>query len=147
MTYSAAFVVLLFVLAAVGLFLVATPPVHAVQPPPGGGGGCTVACLTLNPTQGPAGTSVSVTGTLFTDNAAVSDFTFGGTTPADQTCTSQTTDLYNGDFHCSFTVPDDSAGTYGVDATVGSQQGIATFTITASTSSSSTSSSSSSTSS
>jgi len=100
----------------------------------GGGGttGCQGNCLGLSPNSGTSGITVDVSGFTFSTNNKVTGFTFDGTTPSSQTCTSQTTDLYYGAFQCNFIVPNLPPGSYDVQATVNGMTGSITFTITAS---------------
>ena len=66
-----------------------------------------IHAITLTPTHGPVGTSVSVSGTGFSASTGIGTFTYGGITPMTQTCTSQTTSS-TGTFSCTFTVPSSS---------------------------------------
>ena len=92
----------------------------------------TTPTITVNPVKGPAGVVVTVSGTGFTPNTAISSFKFNGVTPGTQTCTAQTTSA-TGTFSCTFTAPSDAAGGYTIVATGGdggSDTASATFTIT-----------------
>ncbi|MGA8543297.1 MAG: IPT/TIG domain-containing protein [Thermoplasmata archaeon] len=92
----------------------------------------TTPAISLSPTQGPSGVTVTVSGTGFTPNIAISTLKFNGASPGTQTCTSQTISA-TGTFSCTFTVPSDPAGPYNVVATgsdAGSDSATATFTVT-----------------
>ena len=92
----------------------------------------TTGAITLSPSQGPTGITVTVSGTGFTPNTAIATFTFDGVTHGHQTCTSQTTSG-TGTFGCSYTVPLDAAVPYSVVTTGsdgGSDTATTTFTIT-----------------
>jgi hypothetical protein len=92
----------------------------------------TTPAITLSPAQGPKGVTVTVTGSGFTQNTPINTFTFGGTPPGTQSCTSQTT-TPTGAFTCTFVVPPNTAGGYTAVATGsdgGSDTASATFTIT-----------------
>lgn len=97
----------------------------------------TVPAITLSPTQGPVGTSVSVTGSGFTPGIGVGSISITGGTVSTQTCTSQVTSATGG-FTCTFTVPTDTAGAQSVTVagsdvgTVTADSATAMFTITTS---------------
>ena len=95
----------------------------------------TTPAISLNPSQGLVGNSVSVTGTGFSVSTSIGTFTYAGSTPGTQTCTSQTTSG-TGAFSCTFTVPASSAGAHTVIASgsdlgsVPADTASAAFTIT-----------------
>jgi len=95
----------------------------------------TTPAITLSATQGPVGTSVTVTGSGFSVLTAIGTMTFNGATPSVQTCTSKTTSA-TGTFTCTFTVPAVAVGTYmayvsGSDVgTVPADSASATFAVT-----------------
>ena len=77
----------------------------------------TTPAISLSPTSGAVGTSVTVTGTGFSGGFPIGAFTYNGATPLVQTCTSQVTSAIGG-FSCTFIVP--------------SSTGVGTATVTAS---------------
>ncbi|MGD0478432.1 MAG: IPT/TIG domain-containing protein, partial [Nitrososphaerales archaeon] len=93
--------------------------------------------ITLSPTYGPVGTSVTVTGTGFSVSTKIGSITIAGGTIATQTCTTKTTSP-TGAFTCTFTVPPDTAGAHLVTVsgsdigTVPGDTASATFTVTSS---------------
>src|SRR5438445_1474394 len=103
-------------------FTVTTPP----PPPPS-------ASISLNPTSGPAGTTVTVTGSNFTANSGITisyDGTAVATTPGTITASS------SGGFSAAFTVPTSAAGSHTVNAKdAASNSASAQFTVTTSTTS------------
>ncbi|MGP8131881.1 MAG: beta strand repeat-containing protein [Thermoplasmata archaeon] len=94
----------------------------------------TTPTMTLVPSQGPTGITVTLEGSGFTPSTDIVTLTFNGATPV-QTCTGQVTSG-TGAFSCTFTVPSDSASSvpYSVVAT-GSDgafdSATANFTVTA----------------
>ncbi len=98
----------------------------------------TTPTIVLSPTQGPVGTSVTVTGSGFSVSTTIGSITIAGGTIATQTCTSQTTST-TGAFTCSFTVPADTAVGHLVTVsgsnvgTVPADAATATFTVTTAT--------------
>jgi len=91
----------------------------------------TAPAIVLNPTSGPVGTTVTVTGINFDPTTPVT-LTFGGTTvtPTPNPVTPNS----NGGFSATFTVPDPSPiGSKSVVATQGSKSASQTFTVTSST--------------
>ncbi len=89
--------------------------------------------LTLTPGTGVVGITVTANGTGFNASMAITAFTFNGTTPATQTCTSKTTNA-TGFFSCTFVVPANVPGAYDVNATAadgGADNATAVFTIPA----------------
>jgi hypothetical protein len=108
---------------------------HASVPCSDCGGGPPPASpsITLTPSQGPEGTTVSLQGHFQLLNTGVTAFTFNGVTPATQTCTAKSTDLLTGTLSCTFVVPNDPPGSYTVSMTVGTgataETATATFTL------------------
>jgi hypothetical protein len=93
------------------------------------------ASISLNPTSGQVGTSVTITGVNFLANSAITiryDGNIVSTTPS--TTTSNTA----GGFSTSFSVPSSTSGTHPVSATDGTRTATSTFTVTTPTLSSST---------
>jgi len=89
--------------------------------------------LTLTPSSGVVGITVTANGTAFTADTTIAKFTFNGATPATQTCTAQTTSA-TGNFSCTFVVPANVPGNYFVNATgsdAASDNASAVFTIPA----------------
>ena len=97
----------------------------------------TAPAISLSPSSGPVGTTVTISGTGFSPNVAVDAPTIAGGTISTQTCTSQTISA-SGTFSCTFNVPTDSTGTHtvtisGADVgTVPSDTASQTFTISVS---------------
>ncbi len=92
----------------------------------------TTPTITLTPSQGPVGSSVTVSGTGYSVNTAIGTITIAGGAIATQTCTSQTTSA-TGTFSCTFSVPSVSAGAHTVTVSGsdgGSDSATATFTAT-----------------
>jgi hypothetical protein len=88
--------------------------------------------IILNPTSGPVGTSVSITGIGF-DSSSIVTITFNGT--AITTTPPTVTTNNNGAFFANFTVPASSIGPIPVTATEGTKTDSKTFTVTLSTTS------------
>src|SRR5208337_5137666 len=92
--------------------------------------------ITLSPTQGPIGTTVTVSGTGFSVNTKIGIISIAGGTITTQTCTAQTTSA-TGTFTCTFTVPTVTAGAHAVTVsgsdigTMPADTATATFTVTA----------------
>jgi hypothetical protein len=87
-----------------------------------------VPAISVNPTSGPIGTSVTVNGTGFTANSGVGvtyDSAAVTTTPAAITTSS------TGGFTATFAIPTSTAGDHAIDATSGSLSAAAQFTVTA----------------
>src|SRR2546428_22535 len=99
-------------------FTVTTPP-----PPP-------VAKISLNPSSGPAGTTVTVTGTNFSPNSAINTVTYDGTSVTTNPPIIQTDS--SGGFSATFAVPSASnPGSHTVNATdASSNSASASFTVT-----------------
>src|SRR3989475_765388 len=99
-------------------FTVTTPP-----PPP-------VATISLNPSSGPAGTTVTVTGTNFSPNSAIIAVTYDGTSVTTNPAIIQTDS--SGGFSATFAVPSPSnPGSHTVNATdASSNSASAPFTVT-----------------
>jgi len=95
----------------------------------------TAPAITLNPTSGPVGSSVNITGTGFDPTSTVT-ITFGGSTVT--TTPFPLTTNNNGEFSATFAVPDSSSGPQTVIATQGSNSASKTFTVTETSSSAST---------
>ena len=82
--------------------------------------------ITLNPTSGPLGTPVDITGTGFSPNSTVT-ITFGGDTLPESPVTTNS----SGGFSLTFVVPgESSSGPKPVVATQGSNSASKTFTVT-----------------
>ena len=96
----------------------------------------TTPAISLVLTHGAVGSSVLVTGSGFSVSTAIGTFTFAGSTPATQTCTSQITSSA-GAFSCTFTVPSSSVGAHTVTASgsdvgsVSADTASSTFTVDA----------------
>jgi hypothetical protein len=95
----------------------------------------TTPAITLSPTSGLAGSSVTITGSGFTKSIGIGIMTFNGATPTTQTCTSSSASS-SGAISCTFTVPSVTYGSYSVVVS-GTDIGIvtadtasATFTVT-----------------
>src|SRR5256712_1053471 len=99
-------------------FTVTTPP-----PPP-------VAKISLNPSSGPAGTTVTVTGTNFSPNSAITTVTYDGTSVTTNPPIIQTDS--SGGFSATFAAPSPSnPGSHTVNATdASSNSASALFTVT-----------------
>jgi len=85
------------------------------------------ASITISPTSGVVGTLVTITGSNFAANTAVT-VKFDGVTLT--TNPISITTASNGGFTASVTIPNISTGSHTVTVTVGSQTATATFTIT-----------------
>ena len=81
--------------------------------------------ITLNPTSGPLGTPVDITGTGFSPNSTVT-ITFGGDTLPESPVTTNN----SGGFSATFAVPESSSGPQIVKAAQGSNSASKTFTVT-----------------
>ena len=86
----------------------------------------TISSITLNPTSGPVGTQVTVTGTNF-DPSSVITITFDESTVT--TTPFPLTTNNNGEFSATFAVPDSSSGPQSVVATQGSNSASKTFEV------------------
>ncbi|HSB56383.1 MAG TPA: PQQ-dependent sugar dehydrogenase [Nitrosopumilaceae archaeon] len=84
------------------------------------------ATISLNPTSGLSGTSVTVTGTNFLTNTAITIRYDGGIV---QTTSSTITSNSNGGFSASFNVPASTSGGHTVSATDGTRTASSTFTV------------------
>jgi hypothetical protein len=88
----------------------------------------TSPAITVNPTQGPLGATITVSGTGFSVTRAVG-LVFDGVTVASCTIGSLTTSAA-GAFTCTFKVPSGTSGTAVTATDVGGRTAIGTFTVT-----------------
>ena len=86
-----------------------------------------VPTIVLNPTSGPVGTSINITGVNFDPNSEVRIFFFGTVT---DTLLSTVTTNNIGEFSTNSTVPDELPGQYTVEANGGSSADQTIFTVT-----------------
>ena len=88
----------------------------------------TIPTITVSPSQGPVGATVTVSGTGFSVSSTVG-LVFDGITTSSCASGSLGTDV-SGDFSCTFSVPSGTSGTTVTATDVGGETATATFTIT-----------------